>query len=44
VELKTTCIKIVKFKIIEIRTGYQYYYSKNLTVPHKTFDWAAGWT
>jgi len=32
--LWTTCIKIVKFKIIESRTGCQYvvyfYYSKNL--------------
>jgi len=45
VALKTTCIKNVKFKIIEIRTGCQYggyfYYSENLmgrtkpsTVPH----------
>jgi len=21
-----------------------YYYSETLTGPHKTFDWAAGWT
>jgi len=36
--LRTTCIKNVKFKIIEIRTGCQYvgyfYYSQNL-------NWAA---
>jgi len=34
VELKTTCIKNVKFKIIKIRIGCQYiayfYYSENL--------------
>jgi len=41
VALRTTCIKNVKFKIIEIRTGCEYvgyfYYSVNL-------NWAAGWT
>jgi len=30
VAMRTTCIKIVKFKIIEIRIDCQYYYSENL--------------
>jgi len=38
VALKTNCIKIFKFRIIKIRTGFQYigciYYSENL-------NWAA---
>ena len=52
VALRTTCIKIVEFKIIKIRTGYQYvgyfYYSeyqnwaaKNLRRGHMR---PAGWT
>jgi len=48
VALRTTCIKIVKFKIIKTRTGCQhlgyFYYSENLNWAAKSLDWVAGWT
>ena len=40
---RTTCIKNVKFKIIEIRTGCQYVDTFTTTKPNgqcQTFDWA----
>jgi len=48
VALRNTCIKNVKFKIIETRTVCQYAgdfdYSENQTGPHKTLNRATGWT
>jgi len=47
--LRTTCIKNVKFKITKIKTGIVSMYdtfttAKTETGPHKTIDWAVGWT
>ena len=52
VELQTTCIKNVRFKIIKIRRGCQYvgylYYSKNLSLAAQNLCQGrmqpAGWT
>jgi len=45
VALGTTCIKNVKIKIIETRTGCHYgglLLQRKPNGPHKTFDWAGG--
>jgi len=49
VVLRSACIENGKLKIIKIRSGCQYVRifitaAKTYNGPHKTFDWAAGWT